>query len=107
VHGKHFVINTADNGKPFTYLQYFAKHHGGNFANAQTCTSKAENRCVTLGIPPTTQVGLAKWHLPAADVPLAKKYCDGYLWFGHPWLFEQGGDFVMSRALAVARTSPF
>jgi endoglucanase len=107
VRGKHFVIDTADNGKPFTYLQYFAKHPGGDFDNAQTCTSKAGSRCVTLGIPPTNRVGLARWHLPAADVRLAKKHCDGYLWFGRPWLFEQAGDFVMSRALAVARTSPF
>ena len=107
IRNKHFVIDTADNGKPFTYLQYFAKHPGGDFDNAQTCTSKTATRCVTLGIPPTTQVGLAKWHLPARDVPLAKKNCDGFLWFGRPWLFEQAGSFVMSRALAVARTTPF
>jgi hypothetical protein len=62
---------------------------------------------VTLGIPPTNQVGLAKWHLPAKDVPLAKKNCDGYLWFGRPWLFNQAGSFEMSRALTVARTTPF
>jgi len=107
VRNKHFVIDTADNGKPFTYLQYFAKHPGGDFDNAQTCTSRTETRCVTLGIPPTNQVGLAKWHLPAKDVPLAKKNVDCYLWFGRPWLFEQAGSFVMSRALAVARTTPF
>jgi endoglucanase len=107
VHNKHFVIDTADNGKPFTYMQYFAMHPGGDFDNAQTCTSKTETRCVTLGIPPTNQVGLAKWHLPAKDVPLAKKNCDGYLWFGRPWLFNQAGSFEMSRALAVARTTPF
>jgi hypothetical protein len=107
VRGKHFVIDTADNGKPFTYLQYFAKHRGGDFDNAQTCTSKTATRCVTLGIPPTNQVGLARWHLPATDVPLAKKNCDGYLWFGRPWLFNQADPFEMSRALAVARTTPF
>src|SRR5262249_39998090 len=104
---KHFVIDTADNGKPFTFLQYFANHPGGDFDNAQTCTSRTATRCVTLGIPPTNQVGLAKWHLPATDVPLARKNVDGYLWFGRPWLFEQAGSFVMSRALAVARPSPF
>jgi endoglucanase len=107
VRHKHFVIDTADNGKPFTYLQYFAKHPGGDFDNAQTCTRTTGTRCVTLGIPPTNRVGLAKWHLPAMDVPLAKKYCDGYLWFGRPWLFNQAGSFVTSRALAVARTTPF
>jgi hypothetical protein len=107
VRNRHFVIDTADNGKPFTYLQYFAKHPGGDFDNAQTCTSKTATRCVTLGIPPTNQVGLAKWHLPATDVRLAKKNCDGYLWFGRPWLFNQASSFVMSRALAVARTTPF
>jgi endoglucanase len=107
IRNRHFVIDTADSGKPFTYLQYFAKHPGGDFDNAQTCASKTQTRCVTLGIPPTNQVGLAKWHLPAKDVRLAKKNCDGYLWFGRPWLFNQAGQFVMSRALAVARTTPF
>lgn len=107
VRNRHFVIDTADNGKPFTYLQYFAKHPGGDFDNAQTCTSKTGTRCVTLGIPPTNRVGLAKWHLPARDVLLAKKNCDGYLWFGRPWLFNQDDPFELPRALAVARTTPF
>jgi hypothetical protein len=107
VRDKHFIIDTVDNGKPFTYVQYFAKHPGGDFGNAQTCTSRAETRCVTLGIPPTSLVGLARWHLPAKDVPLARKNCDGYLWVGRPWLYSQAGRFALSRALAIARTTPF
>ena len=33
VPGRHFVINTASNGRPFTYQQY----HGPNFNNAAVC----------------------------------------------------------------------
>jgi endoglucanase len=107
ISNRHFVINTVDNGKPFTYGQYYAKHPGGDFGNAQTCTSKTETRCVTLGIPPTNLVGLAKWHLPAKDVRLARKNCDGYLWVGRPWLYSQAGKFALARALDIARTTPF
>ena len=59
--GKHFVINTAQNGRPFTYQQY----HGPNFDNAAVCRSRRSRRCVTLGIPPTAQVASPRWGLSA------------------------------------------
>src|ERR1700761_7316555 len=34
--GRHFVINTAANGEPFTYQQY----HGANFDNAAVCRTR-------------------------------------------------------------------
>ena len=91
---KHFVIDTADNGKPFTWSQYWAKHPNGDFDNAETCRTTSETRCDTLGHPPTWRTSD-----PA--------HVDGYLWFGRPWLYRQNSPFTLSRALAVARTTPY
>ncbi|MGN6608657.1 MAG: glycoside hydrolase family 6 protein [Jatrophihabitans sp.] len=105
--GKHFVVNTADTGRPFTWLQYWAAHPHGDFDNAETCQTRSQVRCVTLGIPPTTDVAKPAWHLSAAAVTAARAWCDGYLWFGRPWLYRQAAPWLQQRALDVARTSPY
>jgi endoglucanase len=89
------VIDTADNGQAFTWSQYYAKHPRGDFDNAETCRTRIETQCDTLGIPPTPNTG------GAADV------VDAYLWFGRPWLYRQASPFRLDRALAVARTTPY
>ncbi|MDQ6686017.1 MAG: glycoside hydrolase family 6 protein [Actinomycetota bacterium] len=94
ISGRHFVIDTADNGRPFTWKQYYAAHPNGNFDNAEVCQSRTQLRCDTLGIPPTTHVS-------------DPSQVDAYLWFGRPWLVNQASPFSLSRALAVARTTPY
>jgi endoglucanase len=101
--GKRAVINTAANGRPF----YGYDYDGPNFDNAETCRSRADTSCVTLGIPPTADVANAAWGLTAEENELATAYVDGYVWVGRPWLYMQNDPFVMARALAVARTTPF
>jgi hypothetical protein len=101
--GKHFVINTSSNGKPFAGYTY----NGPDFDNARVCSSTTDTRCVTLGIPPTADVANPRWGLSATDAANAAAYVDGYLWFGRPWLYRQADPFVMKRALAVARTTPY
>ncbi|HWD75895.1 MAG TPA: glycoside hydrolase family 6 protein [Solirubrobacteraceae bacterium] len=103
VPGRHFVVNTASNGKPFTYQQY----HGPDFNNAAVCRTPASTRCVTLGIPPTWQVTSSRWRLSARDRGLAARYVDGYLWYGRPWLDDQSDPFDLSRSLSLAATTPF
>lgn len=103
VRARHFVINTAANGRPFTYRQY----HGPDFDNAATCRSRASRRCVTLGIPPTWRVALPRWRLPSRERGLASRYVDAYLWYGRPWLINQADPFDLSRALSLAATTPF
>ena len=103
ISGKHFVVNTAANGKPF----YGYDYDGPNFDNAETCRSKQDTSCVTLGIPPTADVTNADWGLTVEETELAAAYTDGYVWVGRPWLYMQNDPFVMSRALAVARTTPY
>ena len=101
--GKHFVVNTAANGKPFNGYDY----DGPNFDNAETCRTTQDTSCVTLGIPPTADVTNPAWGLTAEENTLAGAYVDGYVWVGRPWLYMQNDPFVMSRALAVARTTPY
>jgi endoglucanase len=103
VPGKHFVINTSSNGKPFPGYTY----KGANFDNARVCASSTDQQCVTLGIPPTADVANPAWGLSATNRARAAEYVDGYLWFGRPWLYQQADPFVMKRALAVARTTPY
>lgn len=100
---RHFVINTASNGRPFTYQQY----HGPSFDNAGVCASRASRRCVTLGIPPTWRVSDRHWGLSRSARALAGRYVDAYLWYGRPWLDNQSDPFDLPRSLQLAATSPF
>lgn len=107
VTGKKVVIDTADNARPFTPQEFYQRYPKGWIGNANLCRTKLETRCVTLGIPPTTDVANARWGLTAAERALARKYVDAYLWFGRPWLYNQAAPFKLNRALAVARTTPY
>jgi hypothetical protein len=100
---RHFVINTAANGRPFTHHQY----HGSSFDNAAGCASAASRRCVTLGIPPTWQVADPRWGLSPSTRRVASRLVDAYLWLGRPWLDNQADPFDLQRALALARSTPF
>ena len=107
IEGKHFTVDTAENGRPFTW-QYWHDHPKGEiFNNAKTCETKSDRRCVTLGIPPTTRVAAKRWGLPDQARRLARRHVDAYLWAGRPWLKNQTSPFSMSRALDVARTTPY
>jgi endoglucanase len=100
---RHFVINTAQNGRPFTFQQY----HGDNFDNAAACASRAALRCVTLGIPPTTNVAARRWGLSRRARSIASRLVDAYLWIGRPWLENQADPFDLQRALALSRSTPY
>jgi hypothetical protein len=105
--GKHFVIDTADNGRPFTWAWYWKTHPRGDFNNAETCRTRTQRRCDTLGIPPTTNVAALRWPMSPRLRRMARRNVDAYLWFGRPWLYEQKAPFDLQRALAVARTTPY
>lgn len=106
-HGKHFVIDTAENGRPFTGKWWHEHPTGTNFNNAGVCQTKTQTHCVTLGIPPTWHVSATRWGLPATARAQAAKYVDAYLWFGRPWLKGQTDPFEMSRAIPMCKTTPF
>ena len=100
---KHFVINTSSNGQPFD----FGQARGSHPDNAKVCATRTEVRCVTLGIPPTDDVAAPAWGLSEANRARARAHVDGYLWVGRPWLYMQADPFVMTRALLLARTTPY
>jgi hypothetical protein len=101
--GKYAVVNTAQNGQPFKGYEY----DGPNFDNARPCADQDDSRCVTLGIPPTTDVANPAWGLSAEAATDAATYVDGYLWFGRPWLYNQAAGWDQARALTIARTTPY
>jgi endoglucanase len=105
--GKHFVVDTAENGRPFTGKWWHAHPTGTNFNNAGVCETKTQTHCVTLGIPPTWHVSAARWNLPATARAQAAKYVDAYLWFGRPWLKGQSNPFEMNRAIPMCKTTPY
>jgi hypothetical protein len=105
--GKHFVIDTSDNGQPFGFGQYFQKHPNGFFPNAETCKSTTEHRCVTLGIPPTWRVADSRLHLSSKLTDVAERLVDGYVWYNRPWLENATYPFDLQRTLQMARTTPF
>jgi len=97
---KHFVINTAGNGAGFLNGQV------SDPSNPPLCHSRADARCITLGIPPTTHVASSAWHLSGYDANLAFHYVDAYMWIDRPWLSGPGA-FNRSRALQLAASTPF
>lgn len=107
IEGKHFTVDTAENGRPFTWEWFWAHHPNGSWSNAFTCQRRSQTHCVTLGIPPTTRVAAKRWGLPADVRRLAREHVDGYLWAGRPWLHNQTTPFDMRRALSMARTTPY
>jgi len=102
IHGMHFVINTAENGVPWKYWEYPGPH-----PNPRVCRVKLDWPCMTLGVPPTTDVANARWGLSRTDRRIAARLCDAFLWIGRPWLFDGANPFLQSQALQLARSTPF
>ncbi|WP_244929557.1 glycoside hydrolase family 6 protein [Nocardioides sp. W7] len=104
---KHFVVDTAKSGRPMTWPEVVPASGKDLKDNARVCTRPTMRRCVTLGIPPTARPGSTDLGLPEDVRRAAATYVDGFLWFGRPWLFNQADPFVRSRAIAMARTTPW
>jgi endoglucanase len=102
IRGKHFVINTAENGVPWKYWQYHGRHD-----NPRVCRNPRDWPCMTLGAPPTWHVTNRRWGLPPDARRIAARLCDAFLWIGRPWLFAGANPFEEEQALALARSTPF
>ena len=87
VRGKHFVVDTSKNGRPFT-----TQAHKRAFLSGKVCASRTSTACVTLGQPPTTNTGNAA--------------VDAYLWLGRPWI-NNATRRSYDEVLQLVRTSPY
>jgi endoglucanase len=67
IHRKGFIVNTAQNGRPFTPQSALATSRSG-----RTCVDDLDSRCVAFGQPPTTRTGF--------------RGADALLWVGRPAL---------------------
>jgi endoglucanase len=94
--GRHFVVNTDENGTP--YLAGQVPGGGGRSNYTPRCTHPGQQVCQRLGIPPTTDVDNPRWHLSAGDARIAAAQVDAYMWLGRPWLIN-AGPFSLSDAL--------
>lgn len=105
--GTHFVIDTADNGRAFTYSQFYKKHPHGFFDNSARCKKPTSKVCNALGVPPTWKVASTALPLTADQRATAARLVDGYLWFGRPWLKNQATPFKKKKAVLAGQYSPF
>jgi hypothetical protein len=101
VTGKHFLVNTAQNGQP-----YLAGQVSGPSNDTPRCGSRTQTLCQRTGIPPTTDVANPRWHLPAHDAAIARREVDGYVWASQPWNVN-GGPFNLSFALKLGANGKY
>ena len=87
VRGKHFVLDTSKNGRPFTTLA-----HWSTFLKGTVCASLSSKNCVTLGKPPSISTG--------------NSVVDADLWMGRPWV-NNATVRPYDEVLQLVRTSPF
>jgi hypothetical protein len=102
VKGKHFIVNTDENGQPYTPDQV----PGRGINDAPRCHGRIQTACQRTGIPPTTNVASSRWHLGATASKDAKRYCDAYVWSGLPWDID-GGPFNLQNALWLAQNGQY
>ena len=103
----HAVIDTADNGRPFTYQQFYAAHPKSFFDDSFPCAAGRATVCNALGVAPTWKVASTALPLSPAQRATAATYVDGYLWFGRPWLKDQATPFMKNKAILAGQYSPF
>jgi endoglucanase len=87
VRGKHFVLDTSKNGRPFT-----TQAHWRTFLAGTVCRSRASKTCVTLGKAPTTNTG--------------QSAIDAFLWMGRPWV-NNATVRPYGEVLRLVRSSPY
>jgi endoglucanase len=102
VRGKHFIVNTDENGQP--YKPDEVKRKGIN--DAPMCHGRIQTACQRTGIPPTINVASPRWHLGTKAASDAKRYCDGYVWSGQPWDID-AGPFEPKYALWLAENGEY
>lgn len=107
VPGKHFVVDSSDNGAGYTWAQFWARYPNGDYNNPPACATRTSRVCVSLGVPPTTDVANSRWGLPGPVARAARHRVDAYMWIARPWLADNGRHFSLAKALQIVRSSRF
>ena len=102
VTGKHFIVDTVENGQPYKPKDV----PGKGINDAPMCHGRIQTACQRTGILPTTNVASPRWHLGAAASQAAKRYVDGYVWSGQPWNID-GGPFQPRYARWLAQNGEY
>jgi hypothetical protein len=102
VRGKHFIVDTDQNGQPYKPSDV----PGKGINDAPVCHGRIQTACQRTGIPPTADPASPLWQLGAEASKDAKLYCDGYVWSGRPWA-KDGGPFVPQWALWLAANGEY
>ncbi len=102
VRGKHFIVNTDQNGQPYKPHQL----NGRGINDAPRCHGRIQSVCQRTGILPTVNVASPRWRLGPVAARDARRYCDGYVWVGQPWAID-GGPFVPQYALWLAENGKY
>jgi endoglucanase len=97
VKGKHFIVNTDENGQSYKPNEVAGK----GINDTPACHGALQTVCQRTGIPPTTNVASSRWRLGTKASKAAKLYCDGYVWSGRPWDHD-AGPFDLQYALWLA-----
>jgi hypothetical protein len=109
--GKHFVIDTADNGRGYTWSQWAQRFGAGGYDDSRRCPDTQATLCNALGVPPTWRVTdpayVSAVGLTAAEVRSATQDVDAYVWLTRPWMRNQASPYQRGKALAAARSTPF
>jgi len=102
VTGKHFIVDTDENGQSFKPDQVKDR----NINDTPACGGNTQTVCQRTGIPPTANVASPRWDLGAAASKAAEEYCDGYVWSGRPWDID-AGPFDLQKALLLAANGEY
>lgn len=111
IRGKHFVIDTADSGRGYTYGQWADRFGAATFDNSRNCRNAQATLCNALGVPPTWQVAQPAYvgalRLTSAQVRIARRSVDAYVWLTRPWMYNQASPYQHEKAVPAARFTPF
>jgi hypothetical protein len=111
IRGKHFVIDTADSGRGYTWSQWANRFGAGSFDNSRNCPNARATLCNALGVPPTWRVAQPAYvgalRLTRAQVRIARRSADAYLWLTRPWMYNQASPYQHEKAVAAAQFTPF
>lgn len=109
--GKHFVIDTADSGRGYTYAQWATQFGTATYDDSRPCTPARPTLCNALGVPPTWQVTqpsyVAALGLSATQADVAAQQVDAYVWLTRPWMRNQASPYQRAKAVPAAQFTPF